>query len=136
MHNHSHEHNNEDSWWIARPENSNKIFFGLVTACVLLVIFDLVYFKYYPKEGHFDFENITGFHAAYGFIAFIFVVVCGSQLRNYLMRPEDYYDVPYTPRNDEHSHSSHEHHHDKDDTHHAEPTVADVTDSHTEEGGH
>ena len=47
-----------------------------------------------------------------GFVAFIFVVLSGKQLRLYLMRPEDYYDIPYTPRVDDHDHG-----HGHDDSH-------------------
>ena len=70
----------------------------------LLIIFDLIYTGLYGKEGHFRFEKVVGFHAIYGFVAFIFVVLSGKQLRLYLMRPEDYYDIPYTPRVDDHHH--------------------------------
>ena len=41
-HNH-HEENGQGSWWIARPENANKVFYGLVFACAFLVVFDLIF---------------------------------------------------------------------------------------------
>jgi hypothetical protein len=35
---------------------------------------------------------MIGFHAFYGLVAFMFAVLTGKQLRNYLMRDEDYYE--------------------------------------------
>ena len=60
-------------------------------------------------KGHFDFEDIPFFHGAYGFMAFVFVVLSGTKLRTELMRPEGYYDIPYTPREDAHGHDQHGH---------------------------
>ena len=48
------------------------------------------------KHGYFAFEKMPFFHAGYGLIAFIFVVLSGKQMRNYIMRSEDYYDAPYS----------------------------------------
>jgi hypothetical protein len=38
-------------------------------------------------------------------------------LRKFLQRPEDYYDVPYAPKVDEH-HDHHSHDHNSDGGHH------------------
>ncbi len=105
---HSHE-SDQDAWWIARPENTETIWRLLVGACVVLVLADLIYHNLHHKHGHFVFESAIGFHAAYGFVAFIVVVLSGKKLRNVLMRNEDYYDVPYVPRVDDHGHDSHGH---------------------------
>jgi hypothetical protein len=98
-------HNDSDTWWIARAENANKIWYGLVLICIGLVIFDFVYHGFYhEKHGYFVFETAVAFHAAYGFGAFIFAVLMGKELRKFLMRPENYYDVPYVPVEDDQHH--------------------------------
>ena len=112
-------HTNETpqgTWWIARPENANKVFYALCTVCALLLFCDLIFLLYSRHggslghlKGHFDFEDIPFFHGAYGFMAFVFVVLSGTKLRTVLMRPEGYYDIPYTPREDDHGHDQHGH---------------------------
>lgn len=80
-------------WWIARPENSNKVFKGLLALCAGVVLVDLLYHNFvHAKHGYFAFETMIGFHAFYGLVAFMFAVLSGKQLRTYLMRPEDYYE--------------------------------------------
>ena len=128
---HNHHESDEGTWWIARPENSNKIFYLLVFSCAFLVVFDLVYTGFYGKEGHFRFERVVGFHAIYGFVAFVFVVLSGKQLRLYLMRAENYYDVPYTPRVDTHDHG-----HDDAHDHDASDFLESHSHSSEEQGGH
>ena len=97
------------TWWVARPENQDKVFYGLVGLCVLLIGVDLVYHNWFHvKHGNIDMEAAIGFHAGYGFAAFLFVVTVGTKLRMVLQRPEDYYDVPYDPPPDDHHHHDHE----------------------------
>ena len=107
-------HNDSDAWWIAREENANKIWYALVSICIVLVVIDFIYHGFvHEKHGYFVFETAVAFHAMYGFGAFIFVVMIGKELRRFIMRDEDYYDVPYTPRVDDHGHGDHhgaEHH--------------------------
>jgi len=105
------------AWWIARPENTNTIWYTLVFICVALIVGDFVYHSFmHEKHGYFSFETAIGFHAAYGFGAFIFVVLLGKELRKLIMRPEGYYDVPVEKA-----------HHDDHDVHHTEePQTEDL----------
>ena len=125
------ETSDEGTWAIAKPENANKVFYGLCTIAVLLVLTDLIYTLSSRMDGnsghikgHFGFEDIIGFHAAYGFMAFVLVVLSGTHLRNVLMRPLGYYDVPREePHDDHHGHDDHghdDHEHHDDDAHHGE----------------
>ena len=111
MHDHDHNYDPKGTWWIARPENTNTVFWLLVGTCVSLVVFDLFYHNFvHSKHGYFIFEQAIGFHAIYGFVAFLFVVTVGTRLRTFLQRPEDYYDVPYVPadaHHDDHGHDEH-----------------------------
>ena len=99
-------HHSEDehlTWWIARPENSQTVWRALLVVCGLLLAFDYLYHSMIAgKHGYFAFEKMPFFHAGYGLIAFIFVVLSGKQMRNYIMRSEDYYDAPYEPQEDHH----------------------------------
>lgn len=68
-----------------------NILFG---ACTLLLLLDLTFFfGWADKEAHFDWENGIGFYGAYGFVAYVLLVV----LTQYVLRPlvtrgEDFYD--------------------------------------------
>ena len=145
------ETSDEGTWAIAKPENANKVFYGLCTVAALLVLTDLIYtlssrFDGHSGhiKGHFGFEDIIGFHAAYGFMAFVLVVLSGTHLRNVLMRPLGYYDVPREePHDDHHGHDDHgddhhghddhgDDHHEHDDAHHEEEHASQED---AEEGG-
>ena len=93
MSDHNHETDGNPGWWIARPENANKVWNALVIACIGLVVADLLYHNFvHDKYAYFAFETIIGFHGFYGLVAFMFVVLCGKQLRTVLMRDENYYE--------------------------------------------
>jgi hypothetical protein len=40
-----------------------------------------------------EWEQLTGFYAIFGFVACVMLVLGAKQLRNIVMRKEDYYDV-------------------------------------------
>jgi len=82
------QHTNEDPRWLDDSRNVDKLWRGVCVVCVALVAVDL----FYAKHGHYDFENLIGFHALYGFVAFVFIILAGRHLRGFLMREEDYYD--------------------------------------------
>ena len=65
-----------------------RLISALVGFCVLLVGADFTY----DKHGHYDFEQIPGFHAAFGFVSFVLLVLAATQMRKVVMRSEDYYD--------------------------------------------
>ena len=93
MSDHNHETDGNPGWWIARPENANKVWTALIVACISLVLVDLIYHNFvHEKYAYFAFETIIGFHGFYGLVAFMFVVICGKQLRTILMRDENYYE--------------------------------------------
>ncbi len=77
------------SGWLDQPENIEKLWRGVVLICVALVLVDLIP---YGKHGHYAFEELIGFHGAFGFVAFVFVVLAGTKMREFLMRDEAYYD--------------------------------------------
>ena len=88
-------HSADQSW----PErNVNLIIVTLVVACALTVVAQAVWgFVFHPlfdekHPAHFDIENLLGFQAIFGFVAFIAIVFIGRFLRLIIMRREDYYD--------------------------------------------
>lgn len=73
--------------WFERRENQDTLFRGLVVVCVGLVLAE---FAYHPHP-HFDFESWFGFHAAFGFAAYVAIVTAAKGLRRVVRRDEDYY---------------------------------------------
>jgi hypothetical protein len=78
----------ERRYWLDQPRNIDRIFYALVAVCVALVLADFVY----ESHGHFHFEEWFGFHALFGFGAYVAIVMTAKQLRRVLKRDEDYYD--------------------------------------------
>ena len=74
--------------WLDNPANIEKIWRSVCVVCGLLLGADL----FYAKHSRFAYEEIIGFYAFFGFVAFCFVVLAGKRLRTVLMRGEDYYD--------------------------------------------
>jgi hypothetical protein len=66
-----------------------KAIVGVLAAAAVVVLFsDLGY----EKHGHFEFEHVFGFHAAFGFLAYLTIVNAAKLLRRLVKRPPDYYD--------------------------------------------
>ncbi len=78
----------EKKYWLDDPKNVNKLIMGLVVVCVALVVADL----FYHKHGHYGFETWIGFHAAYGFLAYVLLIHVAKIFRMLVKRDEDYYD--------------------------------------------
>ena len=74
--------------WLDDSRNVDKIFYGVVVICALSVAADLLY----HKHTHYSWEEFIGFHAWYGFVGCVFLVLTAKLMRRILMRDEDYYD--------------------------------------------
>ena len=83
---------NDDPRWLDEPQNIELLWRVTCVACGLLVAVDIAYDIAVGKHAHFEFETLPGFHAFFGFVAFIFAVIAGKRLREAVMRGEDYYD--------------------------------------------
>ncbi|MBL8259500.1 MAG: hypothetical protein JNM60_06815 [Candidatus Competibacteraceae bacterium] len=77
----------EKRYWLDEPRHVDKIFYGLVGVCVLLLLSDLAY----RKHATFGFESWFGFFAWYGFICCVALVLLAKQMRKLVKRDEDYY---------------------------------------------
>lgn len=79
----------ERTYWLDDSRNVTKIFYALVALCVVVLAAD---FGAYHKHGHFEFEQLPGFNAFFGFLAYLGLVLSATLLRKLLKRDEDYYD--------------------------------------------
>lgn len=78
----------EPARWLDDPRNVDKIVRALYIVCAVVVLLDLTY----AKHGHYAFESIIGFHAVYGFLSCVGLVIAATWMRKLVMRSEDYYD--------------------------------------------
>ncbi len=70
------------------PRAVRRVMICLYLLCTGWVLLDFTY----TKHGHYGFEEIPGFHAAYGFVSCVFLVLAATRLRRAVKRDEDYYD--------------------------------------------
>ena len=86
-------HDTGDKSWFEK--NVNLIIVGLVVACALTVVAQMVLpmFDDHHKPHFPKYEEFLGFQAIFGFVAFVTVVAIGSALRLIIKRAEDYYDA-------------------------------------------
>ena len=72
-------------------KNTDKIWYGLVTVCTILILADFGYHGFmHEKHGYFVFETAVAFHALYGWDIGI-CCFARYELRKLIMRPENYY---------------------------------------------
>lgn len=74
--------------WFDKPGNMRRF---LTTFFVLLGALLVAGFLIHP-HADFSWETAPNFFAAYGFVAYVVLIVLAKLLRKVLMRPEDYYD--------------------------------------------
>ena len=78
----------EKTYWLDQPRNVNRLVYGLVLICGVLLLADF----FYHKHIHFAFEGWFGFFAWYGFLVCVGLVLLAKALRRIVKRDEDYYD--------------------------------------------
>ncbi len=71
------------------PRNVSIVLRSLYIICILLVLLDFILHRHVMHE----WEQLAGFYAIFGFVACVMLVLGAKQLRNIVMRKEDYYDV-------------------------------------------
>ncbi len=70
------------------PRNIQIVLYLLYTCCILLFILDFII----HRHTYHHWEGLLGFHAVYGFIGCVVLVLVAKWMRTFLMRDEDYYD--------------------------------------------
>jgi hypothetical protein len=78
----------EPKRWLDHPQNVDRLVRGFYVSCGGVLLLDV----FVPRHGPFAFEHTWGFHAGFGLVACVTLVLVAKQLRKVLMRPEDYYD--------------------------------------------
>lgn len=71
-------------------KNIKRLLNILYVCCALLVVLDFVIHRHTIH----DWEKLWAFYPLYGFIGCVVLVIVATWMRNFLMRPEDYYDNP------------------------------------------
>ena len=75
------------------PKNVQIFLWSLSACCVVLLALDFVVHRHLSFEhGELPYEGWFGFHAFYGFVACVVLVLVAKQMRKVVMRDEDYYD--------------------------------------------
>lgn len=82
--------------WVGYKRTPDLVFYGLIIASILLIAVDFVH----DRHGYSETEEIPGFYAIYGFVAFSFVVLAGIPLGKLLRRDENYYGDADTDEED------------------------------------
>ena len=80
--------------WTSHPKTGLYVFIGTLVLSVAL--FTGSFFIH--SHEYFDFAELPGFYALFGFVAFGGVVLTGWPLRKMLGRPENYYEPEDAPR--------------------------------------
>ena len=85
----------EKTWWLDDPQNVKLLLRIFFISCGVFILLDLL--KYIPalKIKHHvpgKLEYIPGFFGIYGCLGCVALVLIAKQMRQVLMRPEDYYD--------------------------------------------
>ncbi len=81
--------------WFDKPANINRLIVALVSACLVLLAVEAIFGKSFYDDhhpAHFPIEQMFGYQALIGFLAFVVVVFLGTILRTVIRRSEDYYD--------------------------------------------
>lgn len=72
-----------------KPHNVKRFLMGFYLSLLLLIVVDLIL----PKHPFFPWEGYPSFYGAYGFIAYVSIVLASNYiLRKLFKRKEDYYD--------------------------------------------
>jgi len=79
----------DDADWFDKPSNVTLLVRLLVAACAALVAADAFHDR--PAHG-FEPVGWFAFHAGFGFVACVFLVLSAKELRRLVGRPESYYD--------------------------------------------
>ena len=65
---------------------------GFYVCLCLLLLADLAAWMLVPRHGHFPWEEVPFFNAAYGFVACVGLIFLARLLRRIVRRKEGYYD--------------------------------------------
>jgi hypothetical protein len=70
------------------PRNVKRVIYALFCVCAFTFLLDFVVHRHVEHP----WESLFAFHALYGFVACVVLVLVAKEMRKILMRKEDYYD--------------------------------------------
>ncbi|MBA3032146.1 MAG: hypothetical protein KKF85_10885 [Gammaproteobacteria bacterium] len=73
--------------WLDQPKNIKLLWRGFIAVLALTVLAEFVV----HLHPHFEVEGLFGFHAAYGFVVCLLMIVFAKGLGLLLKRPDSYY---------------------------------------------
>ena len=76
--------------WLDKPRNVRFLWRAFLALLALTVLVELVV----TLHPHFAVESVFGFHALYGFVACLAMIVVAKALGAVLKRPDTYYESP------------------------------------------
>ena len=79
----------EKEYFFDKQRNIDRFLMVFYVICVVLFVLDFVI----HRHSMHSLEELPGFYAVFGFVAFVALVVGSILLRKLIMRKEDYYDV-------------------------------------------
>jgi hypothetical protein len=79
----------ERQYLFDKPQNVKHVLKMLYAICGILFLIDFVYHRHVVHA----WEGLWGFHAIYGFVACVALVLGAKEMRKLLMRREDYYGM-------------------------------------------
>jgi hypothetical protein len=71
------------------PRNVSLVIRSLYIVCILLFVLDFILHRHVTNK----WDGFNGFYVAYGFVAYVAIVLGAFLLRKLVKRNEDYYDV-------------------------------------------
>ena len=74
--------------WLVRPKNIKLLWRGFLGILALTVLAELLA----HMHPHFGIDGIFGFHAFFGFIACVVLILGSKAIGTFLKRPDSYYD--------------------------------------------
>ncbi len=77
----------EREYWLDRPKNVDKVFYGTCLLCALVAAADLLVHRHLI----FSVEAVFAFYGLYGFVACVGLVLAAKELRKIIKRDETYY---------------------------------------------
>ena len=79
----------EKEYFFDRQRNIDRFLMVFYVICAALFVLDFIIHRHTMHS----LEELPGFYAVFGFVAFVTLVVGSIMLRKIVMRKEDYYDV-------------------------------------------